>query len=258
MGALVTMEELAADPRSASGCRWCARRCWRVPRRSCATWRRSAGTCCSAPVAVTSATRRCRMQQARARSGCAAVRGPARMHAILGASEHCIAVHASDLCVALVALDTVVDIQGVEGAQRPADPVLCPAGRRPDIENVSQHGELITADRDPAAAGRSAVGLPEGPRPRLVRVRAHLGGRGAADRGRDRTARVALGGVGTIPVAGSRGRGGSDRRPRHRPTFRAAAPAAMRILHRRGHRVQGRARQAHDRPHPAYLSGVRP
>src|SRR5260221_900043 len=46
-------------------------------------------------------------------SGCAAVRGPARMHAILGASEHCIALHASDLCVPLVALDTVIDIQGV-------------------------------------------------------------------------------------------------------------------------------------------------
>ena len=37
-------------------------------------------------------------------SGCAAVRGPARMHAILGAGEHCIALHASDLCVPLVAL----------------------------------------------------------------------------------------------------------------------------------------------------------
>ena len=39
----------------------------------------------------------------------------ARMHAILGASEHCIALHASDLCVPLVALDAVVHIQGVDG-----------------------------------------------------------------------------------------------------------------------------------------------
>ena len=43
-------------------------------------------------------------------SGCAAMRGPARMHAILGASEHCIALHPSDLCVPLIALDAVVDI----------------------------------------------------------------------------------------------------------------------------------------------------
>ena len=48
-------------------------------------------------------------------SGCAAVTGAARMHAILGAGEHCIAVHASDLCVPLVALDTVVDLQGIDG-----------------------------------------------------------------------------------------------------------------------------------------------
>ena len=48
-------------------------------------------------------------------SGCAAMRGPARMHAILGASEHCIALHPSDLCVPLVALDAVVDIEGAGG-----------------------------------------------------------------------------------------------------------------------------------------------
>src|SRR4029077_12773258 len=50
-------------------------------------------------------------------SGCAALRGPARMHAILGASEHCIAVHPSDLCVPLVALDAVVDIEGAGGSR---------------------------------------------------------------------------------------------------------------------------------------------
>src|ERR1700742_1666795 len=48
-------------------------------------------------------------------SGCAAVTGPARMHAILGASEHCIALHASDLCVPLVALDAVVHADGTDG-----------------------------------------------------------------------------------------------------------------------------------------------
>ena len=48
-------------------------------------------------------------------SGCAAITGPARMHAILGASAHCIALHASDLCVPLVALDAVVHAQGTDG-----------------------------------------------------------------------------------------------------------------------------------------------
>src|SRR4029077_12535907 len=45
-------------------------------------------------------------------SGCAAVANVARMHAILGASEHCIALHASDLCVTLVALDAIVHLKG--------------------------------------------------------------------------------------------------------------------------------------------------
>jgi xanthine dehydrogenase YagS FAD-binding subunit len=48
-------------------------------------------------------------------SGCAAVTGVARMHAILGASGHCIALHASDLAVALVTLDTVVHVRASRG-----------------------------------------------------------------------------------------------------------------------------------------------
>ncbi|MBA3691865.1 MAG: FAD binding domain-containing protein, partial [Acidobacteria bacterium] len=48
-------------------------------------------------------------------SGCSAVEGFNRIHAILGASEQCIAVHPSDMCVALAALDAVVRVQGPEG-----------------------------------------------------------------------------------------------------------------------------------------------
>src|SRR5258708_17313708 len=83
-------------------------------------------------------------------SGCAAVRGPARMHAILGASEHCIALHASDLCVPLVALDTVVDILGACGSRSvPLTQFYVLPGARPDVENVLRHGELITRIRIP-------------------------------------------------------------------------------------------------------------
>src|SRR4051812_44850933 len=79
-------------------------------------------------------------------SGCAAIRGAARMHAILGASEHCIALHASDLCVALVAMDAEVQIQGVDGERRvPLNDFYVLPGDRPDVENVLAHGELITA-----------------------------------------------------------------------------------------------------------------
>src|SRR3954453_19908192 len=83
-------------------------------------------------------------------SGCAAVRGPARMHAILGAGEHCIALHASDLCVPLVALDTVIDIEGVDGSRSvPLTQFYVLPGESPDIDNVLEHGELITRIRIP-------------------------------------------------------------------------------------------------------------
>jgi CO/xanthine dehydrogenase FAD-binding subunit len=97
-------------------------------------------------------------------SGCAAVRGAARMHAILGASEHCIALHASDLCVPLVALDTVVDIQGVDGSRSvPLTQFYVLPGERPDVENVLEHGELITRIRIPL--------LPVGTRSGYLKVR---------------------------------------------------------------------------------------
>src|SRR5205823_333416 len=48
-------------------------------------------------------------------SGCAAIGGENRWHAVLGTSEHCIAAHASDLAVALVALDAAIEVRGPRG-----------------------------------------------------------------------------------------------------------------------------------------------
>jgi CO/xanthine dehydrogenase FAD-binding subunit len=79
-------------------------------------------------------------------SGCAAITGPARMHAILGVSERCIALHASDLAVALVALDALVHIEGAGGTRSvPLTEFYVEAGATPEIETVLAHGELITA-----------------------------------------------------------------------------------------------------------------
>ncbi|MGV9562186.1 FAD binding domain-containing protein [Streptomyces sp. NPDC003480] len=78
-------------------------------------------------------------------SGCAAVEGVARMHAVLGASERCIALHASDLAVALVALDALVHIQGVsERRTVPLTAFYVTADESPERENVLEHAELIT------------------------------------------------------------------------------------------------------------------
>jgi xanthine dehydrogenase YagS FAD-binding subunit len=79
-------------------------------------------------------------------SGCAALGGYTRMHAVLGGSPQCIATHPSDMCVALMALDAVVRARAPDGTVRTmpfADFHTLP-GDHPEIENVLRHGELIT------------------------------------------------------------------------------------------------------------------
>ncbi len=79
-------------------------------------------------------------------SGCSAINGYNRIHAILGQNENCIAVFPSDMCVALRALDASVNISGPSG-----DRVLAFAefhrlpGDSPNIDNTLQHGEIITS-----------------------------------------------------------------------------------------------------------------
>ncbi len=78
--------------------------------------------------------------------GCDAREGFNRMHAILGASEACIAVHPSDMCVALAALDAVVHLTGSTGARSlPLTELHRLPGDRPDIETMLEPGELISA-----------------------------------------------------------------------------------------------------------------
>src|SRR5205823_10502829 len=79
-------------------------------------------------------------------SGCAAIGGENRWHAVLGTSENCIATHASDLAVALVALDAAIEVRGAS-AQRTVrlnDFYRLPANT-PHIETVLQPGEVIAA-----------------------------------------------------------------------------------------------------------------
>ena len=84
-------------------------------------------------------------------SGCAAIEGYNRIHAILGTSQQCIATHPSDMCVALAALDAVVRVQGSNGEREIAlvDFHTLP-GDTPEIETQLQPGELITAVDLPA------------------------------------------------------------------------------------------------------------
>jgi len=78
-------------------------------------------------------------------SGCGAMEGYNRMHAIFGASDHCIAVHPSDMCVGLAALDAVVIVTGKKGERRiPMTEFHTLPGDHPDMDNHLAAGELIT------------------------------------------------------------------------------------------------------------------
>jgi xanthine dehydrogenase YagS FAD-binding subunit len=134
-------------------------------------------------------------------SGCSARDGLNRIHAILGHSQACIAVHPSDMCVALAALEAVVQVQGPQGERRIAfaDFHRLP-GDTPDRDNTLVDGELITAVELPAQ-GFSAHSSYLKLRDRasyafaLVSVAAALEMDGAGIR----NARIAMGGVAHKP-----------------------------------------------------------
>lgn len=78
--------------------------------------------------------------------GCDAIDGFNRIHAILGASAHCVATHPSDMCVALVALDAIVHLHGAAGTRTlPLTDLYRLPHDRPDLETTLLPGELITA-----------------------------------------------------------------------------------------------------------------
>lgn len=134
-------------------------------------------------------------------SGCAALQGFNRMHAILGASEACIAVHPSDMAVAMTALDAQVEIVASGGETR-AIPIaglhLLP-GATPHVETALGHGEMITAvTLPPPPPGRQLY--------RKVRDRASyafalvsVAAIVEVSGDRVRSARIAMGGVASKP-----------------------------------------------------------
>jgi xanthine dehydrogenase YagS FAD-binding subunit len=91
-------------------------------------------------------------------TGCDAIDGFNRYHAILGASAHCIATHPSDMCVALAALDAVVHLAGAGAGRRvPLSDFHRLPGDQPEDETVLRSGELITAiELVPSAAAANS------------------------------------------------------------------------------------------------------
>lgn len=130
-------------------------------------------------------------------SGCAAIGGFSRQHAVIGASDDCIATHPSDMAVAMRVLDATVETVSPDGAARSvsiADLHRLP-GDTPNIETTLMPGELITAVTLPKPLGGRHIY-------RKVRDRASYAFAlvsVAAIVQRDGTGRVALGGVAHKP-----------------------------------------------------------
>jgi xanthine dehydrogenase YagS FAD-binding subunit len=163
-------------------------------------------------------------------SGCSAIQGHNRIHAVLGTSRQCIATSPGDMPVAMVALGAVVRVRGPQGERAiPLTDFHLLPGAHPERETVLRHGELITAVDIPALpfARRSHY--------RKVRDRASyafaLASAGVAldlQGGTIHDARVALGGVGTKPWRSHEAERALVGKTASPAVYRAAADAALR------------------------------
>ncbi|GAB3561943.1 xanthine dehydrogenase family protein subunit M [Amycolatopsis endophytica] len=162
-------------------------------------------------------------------SGCPAISGANRMHAVLGTSESCVATHASDVAVAFVALDAEIRLTGPDGERtvKLADFYRTPGGT-PEVEHDLRPGELITEVIVPRLdwAARSTY----------VKVRDRqsyefaLCSAAVAVDVRDgivADARVAAGGVGTVPWRLSAVEAALRGKPATEESFAAAAALAV-------------------------------
>lgn len=135
------------------------------------------------------------------RSGCPAINGENRMHAILGTSDQCIATHPSDMAVAMLVLDATIQVTGQTGTRTvPIGDFHVIPGSTPNIETVLRPGEMITGIDIPAsAAARRSYYLKVRDRASfefaLVSVAVSLD----LDGDSIRSTRVAAGGIGTKP-----------------------------------------------------------
>jgi xanthine dehydrogenase YagS FAD-binding subunit len=163
-------------------------------------------------------------------SGCSAIAGENRIHAVLGTSEHCIATHPSDLCVALVAVDAIVHAVGPRGGERtmPLADFHREPGDRPDVETVLEPGELITSvDLPPLAMAARSTYVKVRDRASYAFALASAAVALDVVDGTIRDARIALGGVATKPWRARDAERLLVGRPADRSAFQAAAEVAL-------------------------------
>ncbi|MEH2205672.1 MAG: xanthine dehydrogenase family protein subunit M [Nostoc sp.] len=162
-------------------------------------------------------------------SGCPAVEGYNRIHAILGGSDRCIATHPSDMAVAMIALDAVVQTRGPRGERSIplVDFHLLP-GETPQRETVLEHGELIVAVDLPALNfARRSHYLKVRDRASYAFAMTSVAAALDIQNGIIRSARIALGGVGTKPWRAFEAEKALLNKLANQATFQAAALAAI-------------------------------
>jgi xanthine dehydrogenase YagS FAD-binding subunit len=162
-------------------------------------------------------------------SGCAAIAGFNRIHAILGASEHCIATHPSDMAVAMRALDAEVETVNREGETKaiPIAEFYRLPGRTPEIETSLKPGEIISAVTLPAPP--PGVQIYRKVRDRASYAFALVSVAAIVDstQGRIRSARLAFGGLAHRPWRTAIAEQRLTNSPSNTATFNAAADAVL-------------------------------
>ena len=163
-------------------------------------------------------------------SGCDAMDGHNRMLAILGTSEHCIATNPSDQNVALMALEAKVEIHGPKGTRTvPIAEFYKLPGSTPNIETVLEPGDLITSvTLSPPAPGTKSLYLKLRDRAAYEFALASAAVVVGTSGGRIEHARIALGGVGTVPWRAHEAEAVLQGKPVNAESFHRAAEAALR------------------------------
>jgi len=163
-------------------------------------------------------------------TGCSAIGGYNRNLAVLGVSKDCIASNPSDQNVALTALEATIQVQGVKGKRSiPIQDFYLKPGSTPNRENVLEPGDLVLSVTLPAlAAGTRQYYLKLRDRAAYEFALASAAIVIQTSGGRIERARVALGGVGTVPWRSREAEHALEGQTANEATFRRAAEAALR------------------------------
>jgi len=162
-------------------------------------------------------------------TGCAALGGFNRTHAVLGTSDHCIATHPSDMCVAMAALEALIHVEGPKGKRTIpfADFHKLP-GDTPHLENALEPGELVTyVDLPKPVEGGHSVYLKLRDRASYEFALASAAVVTRVEEGHIRYVRVAMGGVGTKPWRSHEAEASLMGKSANAANFKAAAEAAL-------------------------------